>query len=719
MRVCAYCSLPVAGRFAEPPPDQRPANVYCCSGCRLADAIMQERAETGTVQQTLIRLGLAIFFAMNVMVFTMAMWSRDVYADTTTETADAWLQLLRYASLLFATPVLLLLGGPLVEAACDGLRARRVTSELLLVMGVAASFGYSLLSLWQGREHVYFEVACMILVAVTLGRWLEASGRHRATQAMESLRDLLPETVRVVNDDGEQPVPLDAVLPATLVRVVPGERIPLDGIVAGSAVVVDEQILSGESTPLEKLPGDAVRGGSLHLDGDLLVRVTAPSSSGTIARLTKAIQEAMQQRGPQQRLADTLASWFVPVVGLIALAVLATYWSQRGFGTALMVSLSVIVIACPCALAIATPLATWIAISTAARRGILFRHGEALSRLARVHTLCVDKTGTLTSGEPRFVHCIIADGASIEAVWQFAFSLAGRSRHPLSLALVRSAPASTSAPAPLRDTRQAPGRGMVARSLDGHEYFLGSLRFAEEHQLMLPRELADGLSRPETAAWNCLCVGWSGRVQGVFFFAESERPSARTAMAELRDLGVRVIMLTGDREPRAAQLAQQLGICEYRAELLPEQKLAVLQQLRESGQVVAMLGDGVNDAPALAASDVGIALSDGADISRDAAAVCLWQDDLTRIPWSLGYARRAVRTIHRNLAWALCYNVVGISFAASGHLNPILAAVAMIGSSLFVIVESLRLADRSPPTADTILPRAETSGRRLESLQKV
>ena len=312
---------------------------------------------------------------------------------------------------------------------------------------------------------------------------------------------------------------------AALVRVLPGERIPLDGMVAGTAVVVDEQIISGESTPIEKLPGDPVRGGALHLDGDLLLRVTAPSSSGTIARLSDAIREAIRLRGPQQRLADTLAGWFVPVVAVVALSALAVHWPERGFGNALMVSLSVIVIACPCALAIATPLATWIAISSAAQRGILLRHGEALSRLARTTTLCVDKTGTLTLGQPRFVRLVLADGEVGDSVWQAADELARRSRHPLSQSLVASVPACSSSPLTLSATSQTPGRGLTARSDDGHEYLLGSPRFAAERGCTLPSELAvmfvDGTSRRRGVVF-----AWGGPAASADCFS-LRRPSGR------------------------------------------------------------------------------------------------------------------------------------------------------------------------------------------------
>ncbi len=365
-RACSYCGLPVVGgsRRQRPTDDTGPTlPIYCCLGCRFAASIAQEKAETGQARWTITCLGLAIFFSMNVMVFTLALWSWDVYDFAQTEAASKLRELLRFASLMFTAPVVVLLVGPLVESAFASLKQLRITSDLLLLAGVVASFVYSVLSLIRNDQHVYFEVTCMILVAVTLGRWLEATGKLKASQALQSLQRLLPETARHLGTGREIVIPLDDVQVSDLLRVLPGERIPVDGVIERQSATIDEQIVTGESQPVFKQPGDTAYGGTLNLECELVLRVTATAKEGTIQRLIEAVNDAAASKGHEQRLADALASWFVPAVSVIALATLASHWYHADFRTGLMSSLSVVLIACPCALGIATPLAVWAALA--------------------------------------------------------------------------------------------------------------------------------------------------------------------------------------------------------------------------------------------------------------------------------------------------------------------------------------------------------------------
>ncbi len=385
--VCRYCGLPLSSGWLISPPIAHsdgdvPAAEYCCFGCRFAASVAAEGGETGEARWTLTRLGIAIFFTMNVMVFTMALWSRDVYHDhpsVSSPSATVMYDLLRYACLLFAAPVVLLLGGPFLEQTWSSLRRGQITTDWLLLAGIVAALAYSILSLMTGGTHIYCEVACMVLVAVTLGRWLEATGKLKTTEAIRSLQRLLPDTVRVVEGSHVRQVPLEQVRTDQLIRVLPGERIPLDGVLVRNQALVDQQLLTGESRPVVCRVGDSVYAGSLNLDGDISLRVSASASAGTLQRLVDLVTQALLQKGVEQRLADQLTRWFVPLVAIVACLTFATYLWQHSFHEALMSSLSVVLIACPCALAIATPLAVWAALGTACQHQVLFRHGDALS----------------------------------------------------------------------------------------------------------------------------------------------------------------------------------------------------------------------------------------------------------------------------------------------------------------------------------------------------
>lgn len=689
----------------------------------MAQNISQEQASPGAPSGTLTRLGLAIFFAMNVMVCTLALWSYEVY-DVAGETAASGtlFELLRYATLLCAIPVVLLLGGPLAESCWTNLRQRRPTTDILLLLGVLAAFGYSLLSLWTGGRHIYFEVACMILVAVTLGRWLEATGKMRASQALHSLNKLLRDTARVVRGTSEVEVPLDQIQPGDLLRVLPGERLPADGVITGTPGVVDDQIITGESLPREKLLGESVYGGSLVVGRPMIVRVTAKTQDGTLQRMIRAVEEAAATQCREQRLADKLAVWFVPLVTLIALSTFVAHWNREDFTAGLLAALAVVLIACPCALAIATPMALWAAISTAARQQVLFRHGDALSRLAKVDTICFDKTGTLTQGSMEFVGCCCAKEASPQEVASIARALASSSTHPLSEAILRTFPNTDIPDMTFQHWQSFSGRGVAGTSETGARYYLGSKRFTAEAGLKIPPSLQSRLDELTLSSHSMVYVGWNDRVQGVILFRESLRDEAATAVRALRAQGIDLRIITGDREARATAIQAQLDVPTL-GNQLPTEKHATIQSLQQDCRTVAMVGDGINDAPALAAADVGISMGCGADISRDAADVCLLGDDLTRLPWATNLARATIKTVRRNLFWAFAYNSVGIGLAAAGMLNPILAAVAMVGSSLFVIASSLRLTvafgPQSPPGERAHLAEANAGNRSRHSVLEV
>lgn len=704
-RVCDYCQSPLptswrartSGAAAEAEIQARSSEpVYCCLGCRMASDIVQEKGEAGAVRGILTRLGLSIFFTMNVMAFTMALWTTDVYeaADRADNLLLAMHGLFRYLVLLFSLPVLVLLGIPLGSSAWKSLRQGVISTDALLSLGVGAAFAVSFWSVLRGGGPIYFEVGCVILVMTTLGRWLEATGRLKASSALDALARLLPETVRRVGPDGEQAIPLDQVARGDLLRILPGERFPADGTVERNSALVDEQVLTGESRPTLKEPGGRILGGTLNLDGDLVVRVGAIGAEGTLARVIELVKQARTAKGRYQRLVDQVSSWFFPVVACIALVAFAVHSFRGSIEQGLMAGLAVSLIACPCALGLATPLAVWSAIGRAAAHQVLFRGGEALERLAEVKAIRFDKTGTLTTGTAAVQSCLAEHPDEAGEIVSRAAALAASSSHSLSQAIVELQKANSGGSSERAEqVRVVPGRGVIGtvhRGCLDVPVSLGSPTLMAEQGLRMPPLLSRAVEKARGEGLSLSLVGWSGETRGLFVFNERWRPGFAATIAWLKAAGLDVGVLTGDHAARGQAIARDLGV-SVEAELLPDQKVDSISRAQSELGPVAMVGDGVNDAPALAASDVGIALGCGTDVSRDSASICLLGDDLTRIPWTMELARRTIGVIRRNLFWAFGYNALGVIAAAWGWLNPAVAALLMVGSSAVVIGNSLRL----------------------------
>lgn len=727
-RPCRFCGLPVRdARTAE--------DAFCCFGCRVAANLTQAEGQVGQARWTLTRLGLAVFFSMNVMVFTLVLWSQDLSqraaysaseASGALSTAPAawssvWYDLARYAALLFTVPVVLLLGGPLASSAWEELRCRRASQSVLLLTGVAAALLYSLYALLHGG-HVYFEVACAVLVAVTLGRWLEATAKLHTTEALRSLQRLVPDQVRKLVDGQPQWVAASALAVGDLFRVLPGERVAADGVIVHHQAAIDEQAITGESLPVVRGPGMRVPSGALVLDGPLDLKALLPPGQGTLARLISAVQQATLHKSRVERMVDRVSRYFLPFVLLVAVATLLVHATHDGLAAGMLACLAVLAIACPCALGLATPMALWAAIGRAAQAGVLVRTGDALMQLASARIWCFDKTGTLTTGQAQLTHLEIARGESAQHILAISGSLAQCSTHPLAQAIARHVARDPSIGLPaVQYVRQRPGRGIegeirwsepCCKPLAPQELrqsapacqglndftaekplvaYLGSRRWLQSLKCELPSDLDCPLPEDQLAAE--VCVAWEGKIRGRFLIQDRLRPEAEGTIALLRKNGLECTLLTGDKPSRAAELAGSLGL-SWQAELLPEEKFAAIRNLARSGTSgsIVMVGDGLNDAPALAGADVGIALADGSDLARHSADVCLLTADLLRLPWLLALARKTVRTIRWNLFWALGYNLVGMGLAAAGWLHPVVAAVAMTGSSVLVVSQSLSLA---------------------------
>jgi Cu+-exporting ATPase len=618
---------------------------------------------------------------------------------------SAWIQL------VLATPVVLWAGAPFFVRGWQSLATRNLNMFTLIAMGTGVAWAYSIVATlapglfpaafrgMDGAVPVYFEAAAVITVLVLLGQVLELRARERTGGAIRALLKLAPDVARRVRADGDdEEVPLAAVTVGERLRVRPGDKIPVDGTLTEGRSNVDESMVTGEPVPVAKQSGDAVIGGTINGQGGFVMRADKVGADTMLARIVDMVAQAQRSRAPIQRLADQVSGWFVPsviAVALIAFAAWALFGPEPRFGFGLVAAVSVLIIACPCALGLATPMSIMVGVGRGAQAGVLIKNAEALERLERVDTVVVDKTGTLTEGRPTVV-AVRAHGIAEDELLRLAASLERGSEHPLAAAIVGAAGARGLALAAAGDFESPAGKGVIG-TVDGRAVALGSRRLMEERAIdVAPLALeADALRRDGATA---IFVAVDGRAAGLLAIADPVKATTPTAMAALRDAGIRVVMLTGDSTTTAEAVARQLGIDAVEAEVLPDQKAAVVARLRGEGRVVAMAGDGVNDAPALAAADVGIAMGTGTDVAIASAGVTLLRGDLTGLVRARRLSQAAMGNIRQNLFLAFVYNAAGVPIAAGilypvagVLLSPVVAAAAMALSSVSVIANALRL----------------------------
>lgn len=675
---CSHCGLRL-GRRAIDAEIGGVAGRYCCGGCVLAATVTRARGDPSVAAALLIRLGLAAFFAMNVMMLTLPTYASYVYGESG---EGAMFVVFRWLAGGLTVPVLLLLGGPLVASARRGLARGRSSADLLIVLAVAAAFALSVTNLILGRPESYFDTTVMLLVLVTGGRFVEATAKARATEAIRRESSVGPQVARrVEGGDFEQVDPAE-LCPGDVVEVGPGHAFPADGIILDGEADVDESMLTGEASPQWKGVGDHVAGGTVSIDGRLRVRVERTAAESAQAQIETLLEEARTMPSELERSVDRAAGLVVPLVIAVAVAA-GGYWGLTlGADRGVLAFVAVLVVACPCGLVLATPVAICRALSTATDRGIVVRSAAILERVAEVRRVLFDKTGTLTEAVPGIAAIEVRSGRlGPDELLARAAAVEDGIAHPIARAIVaeadrRGVPRSTA-----RAVRLWPGRG-ASGLVDGVLVGVGTGPLFRE--LGLPRGGPDRVT-----------IATAEGDEATLRLGEALVDGVEHTVQRLRNDGVSVGLVTGDRMPSEA-VSRPFAPAEVRSGLGPEQKLAYVEELRRDfPDRIAMVGDGVNDAPALAAADVGVAVANATDLARLSADVVVLRGGAAAVPWLLAHGRRARRILRQNLFWAVVYNSAAVGLAAAGRLDPLIAATAMIGSSLLVLANSARLGGRT------------------------
>ena len=628
---------------------------------------------------------------------------------------------------LLATPVQFYLGARFYQAGWHAARALTGNMDLLVALGTSAGYGLSLWLWWSApaghTPHLYFEASAVVITLVLLGKWLEARAKRQTTAAIRALHALRPDSAHLLTRDGEVDVPLHEIMVGDRLVVRPGERIALDGLLLEGSTHVDESMLTGEPLPVLREPGSQLTGGAINGEGRIVMQVQAVGAQTLLARIIRLVEDAQAAKAPIQRLVDQVAAVFVPVVLLVALLTLLGWlWAGAGTEVALMRAVAVLVIACPCALGLATPAAIMAGTGVAAQHGILIKDAQALELAHRVDTVAFDKTGTLTLGQPQLTAWVPAPGVDEALALADLASVQSGSEHPLARAVVQAAQARALPCPAAQQVRAVPGRGTEGE-VQGRRYSVGSLRWMQELGVVLGPLAAQAKQLQQQGATLSALAQWqpasshptsptpaqdAGRwmLQGLLAFADAPKPGAAQALAQLRARGLRCVMVSGDHRAAAEAMALRLGLQpqagEVLADVLPGDKALAVRQLQQGAQpgqrhTVAMVGDGVNDAPALAAADVGMAMGNGTDVAMHAAGITLMRGEPQLVAAALDISRRTVRKIRQNLFWAFIYNVAGIPLAALGYLNPMVAGAAMALSSVSVMANALLLKRWQPP----------------------
>jgi Cu+-exporting ATPase len=678
------------------------AYYFCSSGCQRTFEAPEEELRHLKQRVTIAMTGVLILAIMRVAVFlglaagaTLLTWAP--IGALPWFTWGVWMMIL-------VTPVQVIGGWGFYTGAWQAVRSRAINMDFLVALGTSVAYLYSVVVVFApdilpvdvGERQVYFEVSAVIIAFVLLGKYMEDIIKRKSSAAVRKLMDLRPATAHVIREGREMEVPAETLLIGDVVVVRPGERVPTDGEVVDGASAVDEKLLTGESIPVAKGPGDVVIGGTVNTTGSFRFRTTRVGAETTLNQIIALVEEAQTSSTQIQRIADRVTAYFVPAVVLVALASFVGWTVAGNLPQAILAFIAVLIIACPCALGIATPAALMVGVGKGAEAGILIRGAEHLERAVKLTTVVFDKTGTLTKGEPTVTDVVVLPGANgrlvlTEAeVLRLAAAAEAGSEHPLATAIVgRATMDGTELPA-TRDFVAIPGCGVCVR-VDGCEVLLGNRRLMTDRGVTTSEHAEATLLRLEDEGKTAMLLAVDRRLSAVIAVADTVKGNAKDAVAELQRDGIDVVMLTGDNERTARAIAAQLGIDRVIAGVLPPDKAREIQRLRDTGEVVAMVGDGINDAPALATADIGVAIGSGSDVAKETGGLVLIRDDVRDVAVAIRLSRATMRKIRQNLFWAFAYNTAAIPVAALGFLNPIIAAAAMALSSLSVITNSALL----------------------------
>jgi Cu+-exporting ATPase len=595
-----------------------------------------------------------------------------------------------YFQLVLATFVQFVIGSRFYIGAYKSLRGGGANMDVLVAMGTSAAYFYSLYNLIIGVHEFYFEASAVIITLILLGKTFEAIAKGRTSEAIKKLVGLQPKTARVIRGGEEVDLPVENVKIGDTIVVRPGEKIPVDGVIVEGNSSIDESMITGESIPIDKSVGDEVIGATINKFGSFKFKATKVGKDTVLSQIVKLVEDAQGSKAPVQRLADRISGIFVPVVIGIALITFFIYYLIQGnFNTGLINAVAVLVIACPCALGLATPTAIMVGTGKGAENGILFKSGEHLERAHEMDTIVFDKTGTITKGEPEVTDIISLGEMSRDELLNIAATVEKTSEHPLGQAIVRKAEEELLMIKEAEKFSAIPGKGIKA-SIDDKNIYVGNRRLMEEENIDV-KSLEERLSQLEEEGKTAMLVAIDGNIEGIIAVADKIKESSKEAIEKLIDMGLEVYMITGDNERTAKAIGKQVGIKNVLAEVLPENKAQMVERIKAEGKKVGMVGDGINDAPALVAADVGFAIGTGTDVAIEAADITLMRGDLMSIVTAIRLSHKTMRTIKQNLFWAFFYNSIGIPFSAFGFLNPMIAGAAMAFSSVSVVTNSLRL----------------------------
>jgi Cu2+-exporting ATPase/Cu+-exporting ATPase len=680
---CYQCGIPITGKPLKFEIDGEKKD-FCCFGCYLIYKTTGVRGEEGTAVGFLGKFGFGFFLGMIVFMLSTYIYGAHLTPDD--PQAQMFTTFIKYIILILSTPVMLLLGIPIIWNAFNGGKLN-ISTDLLIAIGSFSAYFLSVYSVLTNKPHLYFETATMILVLLTFGRYIETSSRAKASNFMRELMKLSPKKAVVIRDGKEIEITPEEIKVGDIVKITPGEKVPADGIIIEGKGHIDESILTGEVKPVLKKEGDELFTGTTNIDGAFKIKVHKPAEDWTLNRFINLMKEIRSSKAPINRIADTIAFYFLPVITAIAV-ISAVYWYyQEGFEKALIIFLSVLLISCPCAFSIGAPLALWVGLSEAMKEGIIIKGADVLERLASVKKVFFDKTGTITERNLDIVEVKLD-----EEYLKLACALEKNSEHPLGKSIVSYCQKNKidCEDCKIEDFKAHFGLG-IEGIVNGKKVYIGNKKFMEKLGLKIPEDLETIERRAEENAEIPVFIAVNNEIKGIILFGQKIKKEAPKAIEALKKLGIKVAVLTGDTKYFANILREKLKISEVYAELLPEDKVKIIREEKKKGNVVAMVGDGINDAPALAEADIGIALGCGTDLTRESANISLLSDDLRKVPLAIILARKVKKVIYTNMFWAFIYNIIGIGLAVMGKLSPIFAALAMILSSAFVIANSLRV----------------------------